>query len=87
MTFRSVQVFQVSCVYKKMTCYGYTRKIFFNLLCMLLKDWIKELGPCSINRSLESTNEIIKVVDNIQQDHEVVVIVNLNHEVICINLI
>ena len=54
---------------------------------MLFKDWIKELGPCSINRSLESTNEIIKVIDNIQQDSAIVVIVNLNHEVICINLI
>jgi hypothetical protein len=61
--------------------------MFFNFLCMLFKDWIKELGPCSINRSLESTNEIIKVIDNIQQDSAIVVIVNLNHEVICINLI
>jgi hypothetical protein len=61
--------------------------MFFNFLCMLFKDWIKELGPCSINRSLESTNEIIKVVDNIQQDSAIVVIVNSNHEVICINLI
>jgi len=61
--------------------------MFFYFLCMLFKDWIKELGPCSINRSLESTNEIIKVVDNIQQDSAIVVIVNLNHEVICINLI
>ena len=60
--------------------------MFFNLLCMLFKGWIKELGPCSINRSLESTNEIIKVVDNIQQDSAIVVIVNLNHEVICIIL-
>ena len=54
---------------------------------MLFKDWIKELGPYSINRSLESTNEIIKAIDNIQQDSAIVVIVNLNHEVICINLI
>ena len=54
---------------------------------MLLKDWIKQLGPCSINRSIESTNEIIKVIDNIQQDSAIVVIVNLNHEVICISLI
>ena len=61
--------------------------MFLNFLCMLFKDWIKELGPCSINRSLESTNEIIKAIDNIQQDSAIVVIVNLNHEVICINLI
>ena len=61
--------------------------MFFNFLRMLFKDWIKELGPCSINRSLESINEIIKVVDNIQQDSAIVVIVNLNHEVICISLI
>ncbi len=61
--------------------------MFFNFLCMFFKDWIKELGPCNINRSLESTNKIIKVVDNIQQDSAIVVIVNLNHEVICINLI
>ena len=61
--------------------------MLFNFLCMLFKDWIKELGPCSINRSLESTNEIIKAIDNIQQDSAIVVIVNLNHEVICINLI
>ena len=60
--------------------------MFFNFLCMLFKDWIKELGPCSINRSLESTNEIIKVVDNIQQDNAIVVIVNLNHEVIYVIL-
>ena len=60
--------------------------MFFYFSCMLLKDWIKELGPCSINRSLESTNEIIKVIDNIQQDSAIVVIVNLKHEVICISL-
>ena len=61
--------------------------MFFNFLCMLLKDWIKELGPCSINRSLESTNEIIKVIDNIQEENAIVVILNLKHEVICISLI
>ena len=54
---------------------------------MLLKDWIKQLRPCSINRSIESTNEIIKVIDNIQQDSAIIVIVNLNHEVLCISLI
>ena len=54
---------------------------------MLLKDWIKELGPCSINRSLESTNEILKFRNNIQQDSAIVVIVNLKHKVICISLI
>ncbi len=54
---------------------------------MFLKDWIKQLGPWSINQSIESTNEIIKVIDNIQQDSATVVIVNLNHEVICISLI
>ena len=53
---------------------------------MFLKHLIKQLGPCSINRSTESTNEIIKVIDNIQQDNAIVVIVNLNHEVICIIL-
>ncbi len=52
---------------------------------MFLKDWIKQLGPCIINRSIESTNEIIKVIDNIQQDSTIVVIVHLNHEVICIS--
>ena len=41
---------------------------------MFLPDWIKQLGPCSINRSIESTNEIIKFVDNIQQDNAIVVI-------------
>ena len=30
---------------------------------MFLKDWIKQLGPCSINRSIECTNEIIKFID------------------------
>jgi hypothetical protein len=50
---------------------------------MFLKDWIKQLGPCSINRSIECTNEIIKFIDNIKQDNPIVVIVNLNHEVIC----
>ena len=54
---------------------------------MFLKDWIKQLGPCSINRSIECTNEIIKFIDNIKQDNAIVVIVNLNHEVICISLI
>ena len=49
---------------------------------MFLKDSIKQLGPCSINRSIESTNEIIKVIDNIQEDNSIVVIVNFNHEVI-----
>ena len=53
---------------------------------MFLKDWIKQLGPCNINRSIESTNELIKVIHNIQQDNAIVVIVNLNHEVICIIL-
>ncbi len=51
---------------------------------MFLKDWIKQLGPCSINRSIKSTNEIIKVIDNIQQDNAIVVIVNFDHEVILI---
>ncbi len=51
---------------------------------MFLKKWIKQLGPCSINRSIESTNEIIKVIDNIQQDNAIAVIANINHEVICI---
>ncbi len=54
---------------------------------MFLKDWIKQLGPCKINRSIESTNEIIKVRDNIQQDSAIVVIANLNHEVICIGFV
>ena len=56
------------------------------MLCMFLKDSIKQLGPCSINRSIESTNDIIIFVDNIQQDNVIVVILNLNHEVICIIL-
>ena len=53
---------------------------------MFLKDWIKQFGPCSNNRSIESTNNIIKVTDNIQQDNAIVVIVNLNHKVIYIIL-
>ena len=54
---------------------------------MFLKDWINQLGPCNINRSIKSTNEIIKFVNDIQQDKTIVVIVNLNHEVImCIIL-
>jgi len=53
---------------------------------MFLRDRIKQLGPCSINRSIESTNMIIKVMDNIQQDNAIVVIANLNHEVIYIIL-
>jgi len=56
------------------------------MLCMFLKDSIKQLGPCSINRSIESTNDIIKVIVNIQQDNAIVVILTLNHEVICIIL-
>ncbi len=47
----------------------------------VLKDFIKQLCPCSNNRSIESTNEIIKVIDNIQQGNAIVVIVNLKHEV------
>ena len=43
---------------------------------MFLKDKIMQLGPCSINRSIESTNEIITFVNNIQQDNAIVVIVN-----------
>ncbi len=53
---------------------------------MFLKDLIKQLGPCSINRSTESTHEIIKVIDNIQQDNAIVVIIHLNHEVLYIIL-
>ena len=53
---------------------------------MFLTDWIKQLGPCSIDRSIESTNEIIKFIDNIKQENSIVVIVNLNHEVMCIIL-
>ena len=52
----------------------------------VLTDWIKQLDPCSINRSMKSTNEIIKFIDNIKQDNAIIVIVNLNHEVICIIL-
>ncbi len=53
---------------------------------MFLKDWIKQLGPCGINRSIESTNEIITFVNDIQQDNAFVVIVNLNHDIIYIIL-
>ena len=53
---------------------------------MSLTNWIKQLGPCSINRSIEFTNEIIKFIDDIKQDIAIVVIVNLNHEIICIIL-
>ena len=53
---------------------------------MFLKDWMKQFGPCSIYQFLESTNEIIKVIDNIQQDNAIVVIVTLNHEVLYIIL-
>jgi hypothetical protein len=53
---------------------------------MFFVDWIKQLGPCSINRSIERTNEIIKFIDDIKQDNAIVVIVNLSHEVICIIL-
>ena len=53
---------------------------------MFLKDLIKQLGPCMINLSIESTYEIIKIIDNIQQDNAIVFIVNLNHEVIYIIL-
>ncbi len=49
---------------------------------MFLTNWIKQLGPCSIIRSIESTNEIITCIDNIKQGNAIVVIVNLNHEVI-----
>ena len=53
---------------------------------MILTDWIKQLGPCSINRSIESTNKIITFINNIQQDNVTVAVVNLNHEVIYIIL-
>jgi hypothetical protein len=53
---------------------------------MFLTDCIKQLGPCSNNRLIERTNEIIKFIDDIKQDNAIIVIVNLNHEVICIIL-
>jgi len=53
---------------------------------MFLSNWIKQLGPCSIHRSIESTKEIITLVNNIQQDNVIVVIVKINHEVINILL-
>jgi len=53
---------------------------------MFLIDWIKQLGPCNISQSIQSTNEIITFVNNIQQDNAIVAIVNLNHEVIYIVL-
>ena len=53
---------------------------------MFLKDCIKQVGPCSINRSIESTNEIIEFLKHIQQDNAIVVIKNLNHAVIYIIL-
>jgi hypothetical protein len=53
---------------------------------MFLTNRIKQLGPCSINHSIESTNEIIKFIDNAKQDSAIVIIVNLNHEVICVIL-
>ena len=49
---------------------------------MFLTYWIKQLGLCSINHSIESRNEIIKFIDNIKQDYAIAVIVDLNHEVI-----
>ncbi len=54
---------------------------------MFLTNWIKQLGPCSINRSIERTDKNIKFIDDIKQDNAIVVIVNLNHEVICIIII
>jgi len=51
---------------------------------MFLTEWIKQLGPCGINRSIESKNEIITFVHNIQQDNVIVGIVNINREVIYI---
>jgi len=51
---------------------------------MFSKDWIKQLGPCSINLSIESTNKIIKHLNNNKQDNAIVVIVHLNHEIIYI---
>ena len=53
---------------------------------MILKHWIEQLGPCTINRSIESTNEIITFVNNIQQDNAIVIIANINHEAIYIIL-
>jgi hypothetical protein len=53
---------------------------------MFLKNWIKQLGPCNINRSIESTNEVIKDINNIQQENAIVVIVNLNHKIVYIIL-
>jgi hypothetical protein len=37
-----------------------------------------------MNRSIESTNEVITFVNSIEQEHAIVVSVNLNHEVIYI---
>ena len=45
----------------------------------MVTDWIKQLGPCSINRSIKSMNEIIKFVNLIEQEHVIVVIANLNY--------
>ena len=45
---------------------------------MFSTDWIKQLGPCSINRSIQSTNEIITFVNNFHQDNAIAVIVNFN---------
>jgi len=53
---------------------------------MFLTGWIDQLGPCSINRSIECTNEFIQFIGDIKQDNAIIVIVNLNHEVICIIL-
>ena len=41
-----------------------TERKLLNLFFMFLKNWIKQLGPCNINRSIESTNDIIKDIDN-----------------------
>ena len=41
-------------------------------------------GTYAISRAV--TNQIIKVIDNIQQDNAIVVIVHLNPEVMCIIL-
>ena len=37
-----------------------------------------------MNRSIESKNEIISFANSIEEEHVMVVIVNINHEVICI---
>ena len=60
-------------------CFETTYTLIVLLNDMLVTNWIKIQGPCSLNRSTNSKVEVFKFIQG-QQHDKIIVVVNANHE-------